>query len=194
VFIDNKEVTTPTVIQEYADKDGKIKSSLHFDAIVDAFYCSHIPPALYVDPAIRDSVIDRVTNILGTATYTPVSVHRAFDKVARTYGKPGTKLHAQIMNISQGIIAQMDPLRRTKSKRQTLKKGSKRHRGGYTPTARDRKYLSLWKRHKSIGFTMRSSLKAKGLIPRANGTYRVSDKYKTSANRAKTYKKESRKE
>ena len=30
----------------------------------------------------------------------------------------------------------------------------------------------------SIGFTMRSSLKAKGLIPRANGTKRVSLKYR----------------
>jgi len=33
------------------------------------------------------------------------------------------------------------------------------------------------KKGKSIGFTMRSSLKAKGLIPRANGTKRVSAKY-----------------
>ena len=35
----------------------------------------------------------------------------------------------------------------------------------------------LWKKGKSIGFTMRASLKAKGLIPRANGTRRVSKKY-----------------
>lgn len=51
-------------------------------------------------------------------------------------------------------------------------------RGGYRATARDKRYLRLWKEGKSIGFTMRSSLKAKGLIPRANGTYRVSDKYR----------------
>lgn len=51
--------------------------------------------------------------------------------------------------------------------------------GGYRATARDKKYLNMWKKGKSIGFTMRSSLKAKGLIPRANGTYRVSDKYKS---------------
>jgi hypothetical protein len=51
--------------------------------------------------------------------------------------------------------------------------------GGYKPTKRNKKYLSLWKKGKSIGFTMRSSLKAKGLIPRANGTYRVSPKYQT---------------
>jgi len=48
----------------------------------------------------------------------------------------------------------------------------------YRPTRRNRKYLALWKKGKSIGFTMRSSLKAKGLIPRSNGTYKVSNKYK----------------
>jgi hypothetical protein len=50
--------------------------------------------------------------------------------------------------------------------------------GGYRPTKQDLKYLKLWKKGKSIGFTMRSSLKAKGLIPRANGTKRVSAKYR----------------
>ena len=50
-------------------------------------------------------------------------------------------------------------------------------KGGYRATKRDKKYLKLLKQGKSIGFTMRSSLKAKGLIPRANGTRRVSKKY-----------------
>jgi hypothetical protein len=49
--------------------------------------------------------------------------------------------------------------------------------GGYRPTNKNKKYLKLWKEGKSIGFTMRSSLKAKGLIPRSNGTYKVSPKY-----------------
>jgi hypothetical protein len=49
--------------------------------------------------------------------------------------------------------------------------------GGYQPTARNLKALRKWRRGQSIGFTMRSSLKAKGLIPRANGTRRVSAKY-----------------
>ena len=49
--------------------------------------------------------------------------------------------------------------------------------GGYKATARNLKYLRKWKRGQGIGFTMRSSLKAKGLIPRANGTRRVSVKY-----------------
>jgi len=50
--------------------------------------------------------------------------------------------------------------------------------GGYRATTRDKKYLRLWKKGKPIGFTMRASLKAKGLIPRANGTRRVSNKYR----------------
>jgi hypothetical protein len=49
--------------------------------------------------------------------------------------------------------------------------------GGYRPTAKNRKYLAKWKRGESIGFTMRSSLKAKGLLPRSNGTYRISPIY-----------------
>jgi len=47
----------------------------------------------------------------------------------------------------------------------------------YKATRRNKKYLRFYKQGKSIGFTMRSSLKAKGLIPRANGTYKVSNKY-----------------
>ena len=50
--------------------------------------------------------------------------------------------------------------------------------GSYKPTARNLKYLKKWRRGASIGFTMRSSLKAKGLIPRSNGTYKVSPKYR----------------
>ena len=58
-------------------------------------------------------------------------------------------------------------------------------KGGYRPTKRNLKALRKWKRGESIGFTMRSSLKAKGLIPRANGTLRVSDKYRKRTMRAK---------
>ena len=47
----------------------------------------------------------------------------------------------------------------------------------YRATQKDKKYIRLYKQGKSIGFTMRSSLKAKGLIPRANGTYKISNKY-----------------
>lgn len=50
--------------------------------------------------------------------------------------------------------------------------------GGYRPTKKNLKYLKLWKKGKSIGFTMKSSLKAKGLIPRSDGKKRVSPKYR----------------
>jgi hypothetical protein len=50
--------------------------------------------------------------------------------------------------------------------------------GGYRATARDKKYLARLRAGKSIGFTMRASLKAKGLLPRANGSRRVSEKYR----------------
>ena len=56
--------------------------------------------------------------------------------------------------------------------------GGRKRRGGYKPTARNLAALRKYKSGKSIGFTMRSSLKAKGLIPRSNGTYKVSRKYK----------------
>ena len=50
--------------------------------------------------------------------------------------------------------------------------------GGYRPTKRNLAYRRLWKKGKSIGFTMLASLKAKGLVPRSNGTRRVSNKYR----------------
>lgn len=53
--------------------------------------------------------------------------------------------------------------------------------GGYTPTRKNRAILRRYKAGKSIGFTARSSLKAKGLIPRTSrknrGKYIVSKKY-----------------
>ena len=60
----------------------------------------------------------------------------------------------------------------------SAKGGYRSAKGGYRPTQRDLLYLRRYRQGKSIGFTMRSSLKAKGLIPRANGTKRVSNKYK----------------
>ena len=54
--------------------------------------------------------------------------------------------------------------------------------GGYNITKRNRNYLKRWKQGKSIGFTMTSSLKAKGLIPRTSRKNRgkkvISPKYK----------------
>ena len=55
-------------------------------------------------------------------------------------------------------------------------------KGGYKATARDKHYLRKYKRGESIGFTMKASLKAKGLLPRTSKTMRgkrvVSRKYK----------------
>ena len=51
-------------------------------------------------------------------------------------------------------------------------------RSSYKATARNCATLRKYKAGKSIGFTARSSLKAKGLIPRSNGTYKVSPKYR----------------
>ena len=49
--------------------------------------------------------------------------------------------------------------------------------GGYRPTRRNRQLLRKYRAGKSIGFTAKASLKAKGLIPRSNGTYRLGKKY-----------------
>jgi hypothetical protein len=62
--------------------------------------------------------------------------------------------------------------------------GTRRQRkaGGYRPTKKNLKYLKKWKKGESIGFTMTSSLKAKGLIPRTSrkmkGRKVVSRKYR----------------
>jgi hypothetical protein len=55
-------------------------------------------------------------------------------------------------------------------------------RGGYRPTKKNLNALKKWRKGQSIGFTMTSSLKAKGLIPRTSrknkGKKVVSAKYK----------------
>lgn len=59
---------------------------------------------------------------------------------------------------------------------------TRKRKGGYRATKRNLKYLKKWKRGESIGFTMTSSLKAKGLIPRSSRTLKgkrvVSRKYR----------------
>ncbi|AGE52393.1 hypothetical protein PBCVCvsA1_054R [Paramecium bursaria Chlorella virus CvsA1] len=42
-----------------------------------------------------------------------------------------------------------------------------------------RKELQKYKRGEKIGFTAKSSLKSMGLIPRADGTYELGEKYKS---------------
>ena len=55
-------------------------------------------------------------------------------------------------------------------------------RGGSRPTKKNRAALKKWRKGQSIGFTMTSSLKAKGLIPRTSRKHRgkkvISAKYK----------------
>ena len=71
------------------------------------------------------------------------------------------------------------PVRKTTPKQRQL---SVRQEAGYTPTERNIQYLRKYKRGESIGFTMKASLKAKGLIPResrkAKGRKIVSEKYR----------------
>jgi hypothetical protein len=68
--------------------------------------------------------------------------------------------------------------RKPKATRKPKTKKIRKAKGGYRSTKKNLKYLKKYKQGKSIGFTMRSSLKAKGLIPRSNGTYKVSAKYR----------------
>jgi len=61
--------------------------------------------------------------------------------------------------------------------------GTRRQKkGGYRPTKKNLMYLKKWRKGESIGFTMTSSLKAKGLIPRTSrklkGKRVVSRKYR----------------
>ena len=60
------------------------------------------------------------------------------------------------------------------------------YNGGYKATKRNLTYLKNWKNGKSIGFTMLASLKAKGLIPRANGKKYKSEKYKSKKQKKQT--------
>ena len=60
--------------------------------------------------------------------------------------------------------------------------GTRKRKGGYRATKKNLNYLKRWKQGKSIGFTMTSSLKAKGLIPRTSKTMKgkkvISRKYR----------------
>jgi len=55
---------------------------------------------------------------------------------------------------------------------------TRKTRGGYRATRRNQDILRRYRHGKKIGFTATARLKAKGLLPRANGTLRVSPKYR----------------
>lgn len=51
----------------------------------------------------------------------------------------------------------------------------------YVPTKTDKEMLDRYKNGLSIGFTWKSSLKSKGLIPRSSGKYLLGSKYSSSS-------------
>jgi hypothetical protein len=61
--------------------------------------------------------------------------------------------------------------------RKTRKARRGTRRSGYKPTRRNRETYKKYKAGKSIGFTGRASLKAKGILPRSNGRYVLGPKY-----------------
>ena len=56
----------------------------------------------------------------------------------------------------------------------------------YSPmktTSKVRHYLKQYKKdHRSVGFTITSSLKSMGLVPRSDGKFRLGEKYKKIKN------------
>ena len=62
--------------------------------------------------------------------------------------------------------------------------------GGYKATRRNRQLLKQYKQGRSIGFTAKASLKAKGLLPRTSAKYRgkyiVGPKYSRKSRKSKT--------
>lgn len=50
-------------------------------------------------------------------------------------------------------------------------------KGGYRATKKNRNILRKYRAGKSIGFTAKASLKAKGMLPRSNGRYILGPKY-----------------
>lgn len=52
-----------------------------------------------------------------------------------------------------------------------------RQGGGYRPTRRNKQILRKYQSGKSIGFTAKASLKAKGMLPRSNGRFVLGPKY-----------------
>ena len=181
VWVGKRELRTPKAIGLIADSEGKPYPKALIQNIGDAIYISKRPLADRLPEAEIDEILGKVSTIVGK--YLPeasaTNTRKGFRTLAKTYGKRSTHRHKRILNIGDTVVSVFHPDsdNATSKKSKTKSHTRKRHRGGYTPTPRNLHYLRLWKKHKSIGFTMRSSLKAKGLLPRADGTYRVSDKY-----------------
>lgn len=108
------------------------------------------------------------TPIIRPPIVTPPTEHEKIQRQLRELTDKVTALNGKVTKLLENKIPQpLAPL--TPSTPST---------GGYRPTKKDKAALKKLKQGKSIGFTMRSSLKAKGLLRRANGTMRVSAKYR----------------
>lgn len=107
------------------------------------------------------------TPIVRPAIVTPPTEHEKIQRQLRELTDKVTALNGKVTKLLEKNSQPLAPL--TPSTPST---------GGYRATKKDKAALKKLKQGKSIGFTMRSSLKAKGLLRRANGTMRVSAKYR----------------
>jgi hypothetical protein len=165
VFIGDKEVSTVRALSLVSGPSVSIEKPYAF------WYCSRMHPSNRIETPVKDAILEEVQENMGeNASQNAPDVYNAFTRVAKKHRRD-RKTYKLIMNMGKTIARRMNS---------TFRVPLRRRRGGYIPTRRNLHYLRQWKQGKSIGFTMRSSLKAKGLIPRANGTLRVSNKYKES--------------
>ena len=164
VWVGKREVRTPKAISLVADSDGTPYPGAIIQKIEDALYIIKTPVADRLSLTEQDEILGKVSTIIGEDVETPSArnIHKAFRTLARTYGKPSTRRHTRILNIGRTVLSRMHPgsVKETRKHSKAKSHTRKRHRGGYIPTPRNLHYLRLWKKHKSIGFTMRSSLKA----------------------------------
>ena len=156
----------------------------------NTFYANQVAPAVMKEFGAAATTQAGGCGCMGT-TLPKIQLPKIFNKLTRRQPKKllGGCTGQPTMLRALGIMAggKRTGGKRTGGKRKQVTKKQRggvcpcalgRLRGGYKPTKRDLAALRKYKAGKSIGFTMRSSLKAKGLIPRANGTKRISNKYK----------------
>ena len=75
------------------------------------------------------------------------------------------------------MLPQAGGRRKTRRTNRSAHRNTRKARGGYRPTRRNREMYKKYKAGGSIGFTGRASLKAKGILPRSNGRYVLGPKY-----------------
>jgi hypothetical protein len=131
-------------------------------------YAPHILQALRENPFTRYNYTSKddmeALKIIETQDLPKITKHTFLGRRSR-------------VNAELNTINNTETRKRSRVSRTNTTDSRDSQEGGYRATKRNMKYLKKWKRGEPIGFTMRSSLKAKGLIPRANGLYTVSKKY-----------------